>query len=529
MGEQGSWSEDRILDELITAHRHFVEGLTQQEVAALHQTSLATISRRIAEAEKKNYVRKRVWIVPPEGYEEKLLEWTDHLAIGNRLLEALNERGAALRAVRVVTGDVPTDLERPDAETDYRRLKRVTAYAARLVADQLTELDRIRPKKKDGRPERLRLGIGSGKTMLRLSEAFADQRHGGLRSLRRISIGGLHGPAWLDSEREPELAQTAMNVDCGVCVRNLSAAFSQDQDLYQHRIRIPAYLTDELFDPALAGSDSDNAITVIQRFFQSDPAYRSLFGDKPIFPSSGEVAEFVKRRAESLKSLKESEHQRLFGSILRYDMIVTGVGTLDADSTLLRSLTPGDRKTFAKELKRRSLCGNIAEHMFDNKGRVWRHGDGESSVASNYNSRLVGIWPEDLTSIADRHRSQVAGGVLMVAASAAKAEPLLVAATEHRVANEIVIDSNIAWQLYTFLGLEAHRDIDFVSLAGDEITSRIDLDKNLDAVRDPDVHDRYNSILTDDELLEKYYARKRRGKPVWQMERTLKKRGIQYG
>lgn len=526
--EKDSASKDRTLEELVMAYRHYVEGLSQQEIANIHGTSVATVSRRLTGALRNGYVHTTVRITPPAEYHEEMLRWIEHPKISTRLLGALNSLGAGLRKVSVCTGDIPPDIERPDApDNDYRRLKRVAAHAAKRLTAQLLELHNARPKNTEGSPVRLRIGINWGYTMLHVSNEFLANADDALGEIDHVSIGGLCGPFWTNSERFPEFERMTTETGCSTCVQNLSKALPNDPARFEHRIRIPAFLGEELFPQDEPDFDPHEASGIIRQLCHSDPAYSSLYGDKPIFPTTEKVDDFIKDRWDRFDEMSEADHQKLYGSVLRYDLLLTGLSSLDPDASMKRVLTPTDAANLELAIQEEDLCGDIAGHVFDRQGRVFRQGDRRPRGIGNLNSRVTGLWPEDLAQVAKRHQGKPAGGVILVSAGRRKAEALLIATTVLGVANEIVIDTNLAWGLYDLLGLESERDEDFANHGGASLATKVDIQESLESVRDEATHDRYNRVLSDDQLLETYYSRRKKARPVWQIERELRRRGLQ--
>ncbi|HPO13710.1 MAG TPA: hypothetical protein PLI09_09710 [Candidatus Hydrogenedentes bacterium] len=51
-------------------------------------------------------------------------------------------------------------------------------------------------------------------------------------------------------------------------------------------------------------------------------------------------------------------------------------------------------------------------------------------------------------------------------------------------------------------------------------------DQDLDKVRDPAKHEEVNRQASDEDLIDSWVSRKLRNKPTWQMDKTIRERGL---
>jgi DNA-binding transcriptional regulator LsrR (DeoR family) len=464
---------DRTLEQLLMAYKHRVEDIPYEDIAHAHGVSVATVSRRISEAERLGYVQTRPRIVPPEGYQDRVRQYATYGKIADRLLQKL-ERSAGVRRVIVCSGDKPhREKEQPDsAGNNYPRLRRVALHGALRMLEQLKRLDeeRVSEQERERRekPRRVRIGVNWGWTMLRLSEQFRAHADEDIKGMGRVSVSGLSGLFWSSSEKRPDLARRSWESSSSACAENLYRAFSEGEDSYVHRIRVPAFLNSDLLSMFVKDAKTKKPVleSFMQEFCRSDPGYCSVYGNKPIFPTTAEARRFARERWESYDQMAEGDHQNKYGNILRYDLLVTGMSALQSDASLLTYVSQFEPsiKRILKEDK--SLCGDIAGHMFTNDGILPRLHDADHGKAGMVNSLALALWPEDLIQVADRHRNAPFGGTMVVCAGENKAEALRVALTKLRVANEIVIDTNLAWALYEQLDLtDEERAEDFAPLS----------------------------------------------------------------
>lgn len=460
---------DHTLEQVIMAYKHHVEEIPYEDIAKAYGVSVATVSRRVSEAERLGYVETRATITPPEGYHDQVRRWVTHERIAERLLEKL-KISAGVRRVIVCSGDIPPGTEIPDsAENNYPRLRRIGLHGALRMLEQVKLLDEERHKEADreenGKPRRLRIGVNWGWNMLRLSEQFKAYADDDIKGMGRVSVSGLSGQFWSSDEKYPDLARRSWESSSSACAENLFRAFNQEGHNHIHRVRVPSFLTSELL--AMFQKDAKTKKPTLEDFMQefcrTDPGYRSMFGSKPIFPSTADVRRFVNDRWKSFEEMEESEHQDQFGSILRYDLLVTGMSALQGDASLLAYVSQFE--DIGKLREDDALCGDIAGHMFTNEGGVPRLDDEEHPWAGKINALALALWPEDLIQVADRHRNAPVGGTMVVCAGQRKAKALHVALTKLHVANEIVIDTNLAWALYPQLDVSKEdREKDFAPL-----------------------------------------------------------------
>jgi DNA-binding transcriptional regulator LsrR (DeoR family) len=458
-------SVEPIDQQLLLCFEHFVEGLSYEALAEKHKLSVATVSRRITEAQKKGYLRPRHTLVPPVEHREELFARVRHLRVESRVLEILRNRHATnLRQVTVCTGDLNPEREVPDsAANDYQRLSRVALHAAYRLQYHVHELDKERPRDSSGRPQyRLRIGINWGWTMVTLSRYFKELADARIRRMTNVTVSGLTGIFWPDSEKEPDYAYKSWETSSSSCAQNIheSLAFENLPQVtnYIHRVRVPTLLTRELVAGERLGVSTIS--DALQQFFLSDPGYRSVHGRKPVYPTAEQAAQFCGDRHRALAHLLERYPDRIYnkaeedafessyGNIARYDLLVTGLSALTKDSAIMNVLPPREReKLETSYIPDEKLRGDLATHLFTEDGVFKRRTNDSDEGSAELNSRVVGLWPEDLKEVADRHRERPFGGVLVACAGHEKAEPLLVATTKMDIANEICIDTNLAWKL----------------------------------------------------------------------------------
>lgn len=486
---------DSVVDQVVLAFRHYVEGLTYEQISSIYGISQATISRRIAEAQKRGIIETRTQLHPPAGHLEDVLRAVRHESLEKWLLAKLNERGAGLRQVIVCTGDLDPTQEKPDShENGNPRIKRVGVHAAHRLAEHILALDEEREAAGEIDTRRLRVGVNWGWTMLHMSRHFLEFAPARMRVVKHLSVSGLAGVFWFDSMRDPRIEHVTWASSSSTCAQNLLDAFEPGEQNYIHRVRVPALMSDDLLDAALkdiemdAGKtfsrsdehgrvsghyadalDSAKTAEILRRFCISDPGFQSVYGSKPIFPSSEQVEQYIAERTRAWQAVgqdRERERDAIarYGNIARYDMLITGMSALQGDSALLRCYKE-EQEGVAEHITEENLCGDIVTHLFTEEGVVPRRGAQHSPWASRINARAIGPWPEDLIGVAEKHREKSCGGVLLVCSGHTKAKPLLIAVTKLRVANEICIDTNLAFRLMELLGM-AKNDIfqDFPSI-----------------------------------------------------------------
>jgi hypothetical protein len=231
----------------------------------------------------------------------------------------------------------------------------------------------------------------------------------------------------------------------------MATAFDRDH-VRLYLMRVPAFLSEDLI------ADRDRLETtreILQAFCRTDPAYANIYGDKPVLPSDKDAQDFLRQRWE-----RRLLYERRYGSILAHDVIVTGLSALD-DSAGIMSFSSADLKQrLLASRGEHPTAGDLASHVFMNSGHIPRLDHPVWPDVGATNCRALGLWPEDLTQVADQAReiNDPSRGVIMVCSGQRKAKALLAAITNLRPANDLVIDTNLAWELFELLEIKERDD-----------------------------------------------------------------------
>ncbi|HNT88903.1 MAG TPA: hypothetical protein PKL84_13655, partial [Candidatus Hydrogenedentes bacterium] len=243
-----------------------------------------------------------------------------------------------------------------------------------------------------------------------------------------------------------------------VNAQRLVQAFRHQEDMRVHLIRVPAIIGKEMFESERRRLDMTRE--VLQNFCKSDPGYRYLYGDKPIFPTTAQAEAYLSERW-----LRRGTDPGQFGTILEQDFLLTGLSSLDktAGFVHLSDLALDKQVEYFRE--RFHASGDVASHIFTEDSKIPRLDHPAHPEIGAENARVLSLWPEDLTQCADLHRA-TPGGVIVLSCGQKKAHALLIALTGLQIANYVVIDTNLAWKLYEHMGMinEQERDFSTVEL-----------------------------------------------------------------
>lgn len=458
---------DSVLEILVMAQLHFVEGLNYSEIANLHGVSVATVSRRIKEAREGGYVVETRRVVPPtEEIERAMYDHVTFERVGQHLLEALNERDAGLRRVIVVAGDLPfsvDDIAERERNSGRQRTTRVGKHAAALMAQQIDEMRKKR--------ECLRIGVNWGPSVQMACKHFQEFAPANLLDMDNVTVSALSGLFWVDSNRteqdrrnDLERMRRSWSVSATANAQMLIKAFPKSCDKGTYFIRLPALISEMTYQKELPRIHVTR--DVLKNFCAADPGYRFLYGNKPIFPSAKEAEDFLSRRSRSYLTDVEE-----YGTILQHDILISGLSSLSSSAAFVHVGGPEFQKRIVHYREAYNACGDVASHIFTESGKIPRKDDPDCPEIGPDNARVLSLWPEDLMQVADLHRHSGPGGTIIVASGAKKARALMVAVTKLRVANYVVIDTNLAFKLYEELGLLHMRDEDLKAATTFEASS----------------------------------------------------------
>ncbi len=442
------------LQQLLCSYLYYIEKKTCQEIADMYDVSLATVSRRLADAKKQGFIRKTCSIIPPEEFKDSFYKYVTFNAVSDRLKNRLNEKKAGIRRLIVVPGDRDPSQETPDTENnDWPRAQRVAYHAARLLAEQLTIL-----RQKQGT---VNIALNWGYNVQWVCKHFFDHCTDDLRTLppEALTLSGLMGLFWVgcDSPAEVALARRSWEVSAAANVQLLANAFDAAREIPVRLIRAPALLSKDLLNRK--GDLTPQTRKTLEIFFHADPGYYTLYGTKPICPTSEEAEQYLERRWKT-----QGKDVGQYGNILSQDILLTGMSAL-GDGGLVQFIKPELTFTAIRRFRDKDgACGDVANHIFTKDGYIPRIGDAEHKTLGALNSRVLSLWAEDLRDVAERHRENNSqeGGVILVSSGHEKAHPLYVALTKLHIANEVIIDSNMAYKLYDSLEIdEETRKMDF--------------------------------------------------------------------
>lgn len=446
---------DSKLEALIMAQQHFVERMSYNEIAQMHGVSVATVSRRLAEAKDSGFVQEVRRVLPPDELAERLYRYVTFNKIAQRLLEALNRAGAGLKEVVVTAGDANPANETPEdreRERGHPRIARVGLHGSRLLLQQLKALL--------AKKEHVRVGLNWGYAVQMLCAQFRKCIDEDLRNTApsRIEFSALCGWFWIDCDPDIEKARRSWLSSAAMNAQNLADCFEHHKDIQVHLVRVPALISEEMFNnerPRL-----DQTREVMQQFCSSDPGYRHLYGEKPIFPTTAAAQAYLSERW-----MQRGADRKRFGTILQHDLLLTGLSSLKKTAGFVH-LAPGDLRNKVDRFKNEfHACGDVASHIFtESEKTIARLDDPSFPDIGAENARVLSLWPEDLTQVANLHRGEneaEPGGVIVLSCGQEKAKALLVALTNLQIANYVVIDTNLAWKLYEHLGMADKREKDF--------------------------------------------------------------------
>ena len=138
------------------------------------------------------------------------------------------------------------------------------------------------------------MGINWGWTMYHLSRQFKELADKKFKEMERVTVSGLSGIFWADS-RDLTFSERSWQTSSSACAQFLFDSLAEEESNYVHRIRVPAFLSEDLLKTHLDSRHRDGATTadILRMFCYSDPGYRSVYGSKPVFPSTAEVETFV--------------------------------------------------------------------------------------------------------------------------------------------------------------------------------------------------------------------------------------------
>jgi DNA-binding transcriptional regulator LsrR (DeoR family) len=188
-----------------------------------------------------------------------------------------------------------------------------------------------------------------------------------------------------------------------------------------------------------------------------------VYGNKPVFPKTRDVQGYLQRREKALGHMSEQDYQEEFGNIMRYDLLISGMSALEGEASIVKYYTTEEGGNLEARIAEENVCGDLASHLLTEDGSIPRRGDADCPWAADMNSRALSLWPEDLAQVAQIHRDRDMGGTLLVCSGQQKAKPLLVALTKLHAANEICVDTNLAWKLLTLLGVDEDQLFDSFS------------------------------------------------------------------
>ncbi len=452
---------DLVLQQLLIAQQSYVEKMTSNEIAEANNVSLATVSRRLSEAKALGFVQETCRIVPPEGYSEPFYQRLNYHAVGQRLMQELNKKGAGLRSMVVTRGDSDPGRETPDtAANQWPRISRVAYHAARLLAEQMTLLKEERAKNEPER-RKLRIGVNWGYSVQWLCKRFHDWCDQDLSatSPEEIEFSALTGLFWVDS-KQVVLARRSWEVSSAANAQLLAGAFSRSQEMQVRLVRAPAFLSEALVNED--GSLRANDPQLLQDFFKADPGYSAVYGTKPICPTGEEARAYLDER---WAMHKQEPMDNRFGDILKHDFLLTSMSALETHASLTRFMEPEIGQGGLEKFRDKDdACGDIASHVFTKDGLLPRRGDSRYKKIGALNCRMLSLWPEDLRDVAEVHREKnaQAGGTILMSSDHRKAQPLYIALTKLHIANDVIIDANLAWKMYELLGIgEKQRVEDF--------------------------------------------------------------------
>ncbi len=451
------------LQELLFSHLYYIEKQSLKEISETTGVSITTVSRRLSEANRKNYIRETCIITPPDEYKESFFKHITFSVIGKTLTKAFNIQKAGLRQVIVVAGDKDPRKEVPDTpDTNFVRARRVAGHAAQLFAEQLKAL-------LAKNESIINIGVNWGHGVQWVCKYFYDCCDEELRSTpgARLALSGLTGLFGVDSDaKEPklrELARQSWEVSSAANIQAMANVFSDAENIPVRLVRVPAFLNDEIFKEV---KDSRDTQEFLARVYQADPGYFRLYGTKPVAPTTHMAQEFLERRMDAFFTDQSEQYKDSFvlkyGNILNHDIILTGMSALEDSAGLVQFLAPEfSPDTFKIFRERYDAFGDVASHIFTKRGEIPRRGESE---IGDLNSRALSLWPEDLRDVADIHRQGDCqeGGVIVVSSGHEKAEPLCIALTKLNIANYLVIDTNMAWKMYDWLRIDpAVKEADF--------------------------------------------------------------------
>lgn len=448
---EGSGFEERMKVAEV-AYDYFIEGASDEEIRERHGgISAATLSRRLKQARELVREVRSLDLSPDE--EVALYERVTLTKVAARLRDRLNSLGAGLRSVVVVRGDSnpssDQSYETPDTPVNrYIRINRVGRHAARLIAQDLKTLM--------SNDSEVRIAVNYGYSVRWACRHLAPLLAENLRESNRLALTALSGLFWPPTEKPWAAAEK----DFHVCSANsnaelLASSLREPGAATIHRMRVPAFVHESV-------QGNDNAQNVMQAFFNRDPGYRCVFGQRPVFPINLQVREYLDKRREEFDALPDTDPDELhYGSLLRNHIIITGLSALQREAGVLKFAEETLQSQVEDAVKGGQVVGDLCNHMFDKEGYVSRD---ENSVIGRANRGMVGLFPEDLTEFSALNRANSAGGVVLVCGGIKKAQALFIALTKFRAANAVVMDSNAAYGLYDLCGIKNERRDDFASL-----------------------------------------------------------------
>ncbi|MBP8130949.1 MAG: winged helix-turn-helix transcriptional regulator [Candidatus Hydrogenedentes bacterium] len=447
---------DPKLVALVMAQQHFVERLSYSEIAQMHGVSVATVARRLADAKEKGYVQEVRRVLPPPEYVEQLYRNITFKKISGELLRELNRAGAGLKDVVVTAGDANPAVETADeqeSERGHPRITRVGLHGARLFQQQLKAL--LEEK------QHVRIGLNWGYAVQMLCSQFQTLIDEGLHKCdaARLEFSALCGWFWIDCDPDIERWRRSWAASAAMNAQILAECFQEHDKMQVHLVRVPALISEEMFHRERELGRLDLTREVLMGICSSDRGYAHLYGEKPIFPTTASAHAFLNERW-----MQRGADKKRFGSILDHDILLTGLSSLKTTAGFVHLANCELRDRIEDYKTQFRACGDIASHIFTDSETIARLEDPSFPQIGEVNGRVLSLWPEDLKQVANLHRDENAaapGGVIVLSCGQEKAKALYMALTRHKIANYIVIDTNLAWKLYEELGMTARRERDF--------------------------------------------------------------------